>query len=227
MEEAPDWGRLINDLVREIAHTEPSLLPALYRVNKGFHSALDGDNANAPYWKKYFYSVPGFSKYSLDPSSFPFPLGNRPLTWKDLVKIRPWLPFEYYLNIESPCWPCGNLVPGLFNMGMLCACGSQHSPGPITRWKPVLLALIEVRLPKADESDIGIHLLHETAHIGSTYSTIARSSYYLWNGPLQQINSVTYQRFPPHNKETTLVAALPKDIPLGQEWRVARFVGFV
>jgi hypothetical protein len=219
-EEKVDWASLCGDMVRALVHTEPRLLPALYLVNKGFHAVLDSDDPNAPYWKKYFNSVSGYSDYA--PS-------NAYGTWKALVKERHLLPPTYYIKIENPCWPCGHLVSSspVMALSYPCGCGNKHTlRDPITSWKPTRLALVELPIVYEAATETPLHFRDFLPHIGSN-TRMAGPSWFTWNWRLQQIMRFEETNSFTKTTRSVLAAALPQDIPKDQVWKVARFVGIV
>jgi hypothetical protein len=219
-EEKVDWASLCGDMVRALVHTEPRLLPGLYLVNKGFHAALDTDDPNAPYWEKYFNSVSGYSDYA--PS-------NAYGTWKALVKERHLLTPTYYIKIENPCWPCGHSISisPLVALCYLCKCGNKHTPlDPITSWKPTRLALVELPIVYEAATETPLQFRDCFPHIGSNART-GCPSWFTWNWRLQQIMRLEETNSFTKTIRSVLAAALLKDIPKDQAWKVARFVGFM
>jgi hypothetical protein len=225
-EEAPraDWGALCADLVRTLVHLDPSLLPALYLVNKDFHSALDTDDANALYWNNYFHSVPGYSDYAPDPPCVEFIVIDGQ-TWKALVKLRHTLSPAYYLSLEHPCWPCGNPVPNIpmYALSSQCVCGKKHHwREPITSWEPRLLLLDHVPV-KEENMRLGFR---HPPWVGCT-GRMAGPAYFQWIALTQQIWRVEETNSFTKETRQVLAAARPEDIPEDKAWQVARFVGFV
>jgi hypothetical protein len=226
--EKNDWASLCGDMIRALVHIDPSLLPALYLVNKGFQAALD-DNPNALHWEKYFNTVPGYSDYT--------PGAARGKTWKDLVKARLTLPQTYYLIAEYPCFACGELAQFhavqltmvLFSIGdRKCACGRRHTAqDPIMNWKVlrVRLSSLPVLSGNATDGDVVLGLRAEDFPVFGEVVLTLRPKLYTWNWHLKQICCVYND--PLFGPRKYRVVAWPTDIPTKQACRIARFVGFV
>lgn len=215
------WASLCGDMVRALVHAEPTLLPALYLVNKGFHAALDTDNPNAAYWERYFNAKPGYSVYALGHENV--------TTWKELLKIRHKLTPRYYIKIANPCWQCGCLVPASSDDAMYtaCACGQEHSTWEkITQWEPRLIQLDKMPVLYAGQNaNLFISTEEHHPHIGCN---VGQYSQYIFtfNHQLQQILRVEYTVNGSKGSRDEIAAALPGDIPRRDAWRIAQFRGF-
>lgn len=98
-----DWASLPRDLVRALAFTEPSALPALYLVSKHYYTSLVVVHPNADMWKAYFQLKPGYSGHRPEPSFLP--------TWRHLVAHRARLCPFYSLVTRRARFESDRLAP--------------------------------------------------------------------------------------------------------------------
>jgi len=217
-----DWADLFYDLVRLIVRQEPAILPALYRVNKHFQAALEEDDPNAPYWEKWFHSKPGYSQYT-PTSSATLRITHRPCTWKQLTRIRPRLEFQYFVKVESPCWSCG-IKTGARHRPSVCSISHYHTEA-ITSWETCLVPITNMKFPlhghplwfSCVDGDYPFFPMRDYPFFPMRMSVVP----FVWDALLQQI------LYHGQDYKPVVAAALAKDIPKGEEWRIARFVGIV